>query len=129
MPLAFPWDLVTAEPVPDSVLWLALFDRPAVPITLDTVNAVRSADLGVQVEYGPPEISEPNRLAWRSFVALVTGPDNGGQYPYTVAALAMIETDGGQLLLGVFTPDQPGMIGQAGGALEIQGFLQVTKYQ
>ena len=44
-------------------------------------------------------------------------------------ALAFVETDGGQVLLGVFPLDAPVVLSVPGESYEVKGFLQVSKYQ
>ena len=129
MPLAVPWDLVTAGLVPPSVEWWALTGSPSAPGGLAQVQAVALPDLSVQVEYDPPEEPQPGRLAWRAFTALIAAPQSGGSFPYSVAALAFVETAGGQVLLGVFPLDAPVMLSSPGQSYEVQGFIQVSKYQ
>lgn len=129
MPLATPWDLVVADAVPTSIEWWALSALPAGGYQLAAVQAARLADLGVQVEYDAPEQPQASRLAWRAFTAVVSSPATGGSPPYTVAALAFVETDGGTVLLGVFPLQAAFTLNGGGDSQEISGFIQVSKYQ
>lgn len=129
MPILAPWDLVIANPVPASVQWWALGAAIAGVSNLAVVNSLKLPDLGVQVEYGDPAQPQAGRLAWRMFTALVFSPEHEGTFPYAVGALAFVETDGGDHLVGVFNLSDVQTLAENGKSFEIKGFLQVTKYQ
>lgn len=129
MPLSQPWDLVTADPVPDSVEWWALSGVPSEPVDLARVFTLKLGDLRVQVEYERPEKPQPGRVAWRAFTARIFPPEHGPVPLYRVAALAFVENAGGTKLLGVFTLTVPFVVETGGVPHEVAGFIQVSKYQ
>lgn len=129
MPISAPWDLVIADPVPPTVQWWPLREAVVGPSNLDVVNSLRVPDLVVEVEYSAPAQPQLGRLCWRGFIALVASPEHGGSFPYTVGALAFVETDGGNRLIGVFNLADSQSLQDNGKSFEVMGFIQVTKYQ
>lgn len=129
MPISSPFDLVLADPVPSSVQWWPLSALPPAGVTLAGVVLLRVPGLTVDVQYDAPVMPQANRLVWRSFTAVIASPEHGGAFPYHVAGLAFVETDGGQQLVGVFPLAAPFDLKTDGDSQEITGFLQVTKYQ
>src|SRR5690348_6115325 len=80
--LTSPLQLVTANPVPESVQWRPLAQLPAAPVTLAKVQAAQIGGLAVDVAYGPPVVIEENQLSYRSFTLVLAAPISGEGVPF-----------------------------------------------
>jgi hypothetical protein len=127
MSIQAPWDLGSADPVPASVVWLALSAVPASPPTLADVQSLNMEDVDAQASWGSPVQPIAGRLIWRQFAVTVSPDPEAVEYPYMVYALGLVETADPQALLAVLELDIPIDLLSFTDADTVNGYIQAAQ--
>jgi hypothetical protein len=128
MAITAPWDLVTAETVPDTVEWWSLRGQPAYPVTLESLLAQKNIRISFQVEYGPPTVDPAGHVAWRLFTVVWSTRALISQDGITMGYAAIVDLTLAFPLLASFAVQPPLDIEVPGDVMLLKGNLQAFRY-